>query len=62
MSACRNAIYVQLRKDGLSVLQASILAQFAYAFFAQNRDLVYDLMQGEGWSAPTIKQGEQTVI
>ena len=49
MSACRNAIYVQLRKSGMSVLHASVLAQFAYAFFAQNRDLVYDLMQGEGW-------------
>lgn len=51
MSACRNAVYGQLRKGGLSVLQASVLSQFTYAFFAQNRDLVYDLMQGEGWIA-----------
>ena len=57
MSACRNAIYVQLRKGGMSVLQATILAQFAYAFFAQNRDLVYDLMQGEGWVATTSEPG-----
>ena len=62
MSACRNAIYVQLRKGGMSVLQATILAQFAYAFFAQNRDLVYDLMQGEGWNTATIKPGGVQVV
>jgi hypothetical protein len=62
MSSCRNAIYVQLRKGGMSVLQATILAQFAYAFFAQNRDLVYDLMQGEGWTAPTIKSRGPMVV
>jgi hypothetical protein len=57
MSACRNTFYVQLRKGGMSVLHASVLAQFAYAFFAQNRDLVYDLMQGEGWISVSQNRG-----
>jgi hypothetical protein len=34
----------------MSVVQASILSQGIYGFFAQNRDLVYDLMKGEGWN------------
>jgi hypothetical protein len=35
---------------GMSVVNASILSQGVYGFFAQNRDLVYDLMKGEGWN------------
>jgi hypothetical protein len=34
----------------MNVVNASMLAQGVYGFFAQNRDLVYDLMKGEGWS------------
>lgn len=49
LSTCRNAMYMKLRDQGLSVLQAGGLAQCTYAFFAQNRDLIFDLMQGEGW-------------
>ncbi len=41
----------------MSVLHASVLAQLAYAFFAQNRDLVYDLMQGEGWISVSQNRG-----
>ena len=36
----------------MNVVQASILSQGIYGFFAQNRDLVYDLMKGEGWNTP----------
>jgi hypothetical protein len=28
-----------------------------YASFAQFRDLTFDLMQGEGWSATTFEPG-----
>jgi hypothetical protein len=49
LSACRNAVHDRLTHAGMSVVQASILSQGIYGFFAQNRDLVYDLMKGEGW-------------
>jgi hypothetical protein len=54
LSCCRNALYFHLRERGMTVLQASCLAQFSYAFFAQSRDLIFDLMQGEGWTEPRI--------
>lgn len=50
--SCRNAIYLNLRAGRFSVLQANCIAQLVYAVFAQNRDLMFDLMQGEGWSSP----------
>jgi hypothetical protein len=50
LSACRNAVHDRLTHAGMSVVQASILSQGIYGFFAQNRDLVYDLMKGEGWN------------
>jgi hypothetical protein len=52
LSACRNAVYDRLIHGGMNVLQASMLSQGIYGFFAQNRDLVYDLMKGEGWNTP----------
>ena len=50
LSICRNSIYDRLVHGGMSVVNASILSQGVYGFFAQNRDLVYDLMKGEGWN------------
>jgi hypothetical protein len=50
LSACRNAVYDRLMHGGMNVVQASILSQGIYGFFAQNRDLIYDLMKGEGWT------------
>ena len=50
LSICRNAVYDRMRRAGVGVVEASTLAQCIYGFFAQNRDLVYDLMKGEGWS------------
>ena len=49
LSACRNAVYDRLIHGGMTVVLASTLSQAIYGFFAQNRDLVYDLMKGEGW-------------
>jgi hypothetical protein len=50
LSVCRNAVHDRLTHAGMNVVQASMLSQGIYGFFAQNRDLVYDLMKGEGWS------------
>ena len=49
ISSCRNAVYTKLRSKGMTPLQAGIISQSIYGFFAQNRDLIFDLMQGEGW-------------
>lgn len=49
--ACRNAIFLSLRAKGMPLMQASTLAQLVYSFFAQNRELMFDLMQGQGWTA-----------
>ena len=47
--------YFYLREKGLRVLPASCIAQSCYAVFAQNRELIVDLMQGEGWhDEPTL--------
>ena len=54
LSCCRNALYFNLREHGLSVMQAACITQSCYAFYAQSRDLMYDLMQGEGWSEPVL--------
>ena len=54
LSCCRNALYFKFREHGMSVVQAACLAQTCYAFYAQSRDLIFDLMQGEGWSEPTL--------
>jgi hypothetical protein len=54
LSVCRNAVYDRLVHGGMGVVNASMLAQGIYGFFAQNRDLAYDLMKGEGWIVPTM--------
>ncbi len=52
LSACRNALYARLRDAGLSVVDANCIAQGVYACFAQCRDLINDLVRGDGWSEP----------
>jgi hypothetical protein len=47
LSACRNAVYDRLIHGGMNGVNASMVSQAIYGFFAQNRDLVYDLMKGE---------------
>ncbi|MDB5798189.1 MAG: hypothetical protein JWP36_2091 [Paucimonas sp.] len=54
LSTCRNALYQKFRDHGLSVLEANCAAQAIYAVFAQNRDLIFDLMTGEGWTEPQL--------
>jgi hypothetical protein len=55
LSACRNAVYARLRDSGMSVAQASEIAQGVYACYAQCRDLIHDVARGEGWSEPRIR-------
>jgi hypothetical protein len=47
---CRNAVYLNLCVNGLPLLQANCLAQLVYSLFAQNRELIFDLMQGQAWT------------
>ncbi len=47
---CRNAMYLKLREMGVPLLEANYATQFVYSLFAQNRDLMFDLMQGQGWT------------
>ena len=60
LSACRNAVYDRLIHGGMNVVNASMVSQAIYGFFAQNRDLVYDLMKGEGWITPEETQSVAT--
>ena len=54
LSACRNAVYARLRDHGMSIGQASEIAQGVYACYAQCRDLIHDVARGEGWAEPTL--------
>ena len=49
ISSCRVAVYTKLRSQGMPIMQASLLSQAVYGVFAQSRDLIFDLTQGDGW-------------
>lgn len=52
IASARDVIYLSLVDGGLEEMPAACLAYSLYAFFAQHRDLMLDMMQGEGWSEP----------
>ena len=58
ISSCRNAVYTKLRSQGLSIIEAASIAQLVYGFFAQNRDIVFDLIQSEGWHSEPAPSGK----
>lgn len=62
LSACRNALYARLRDAGLSVVDANCIAQGVYACFAQCRDLINDLIRGDGWSEPVSQTRRTDVV
>jgi hypothetical protein len=62
MISCRDSLFFGLKKAGVHPDLANACSMAVYAGFSQFRELTFDLMQGEGWSAPTIKQVEQTVV
>jgi len=62
LSSSRNALYFYLRDKGMAIMPAACIAQACYSVFAQQRDLIYELMQGKGWSEPVLKQRAATVL
>jgi hypothetical protein len=52
--ACRDALYLSLREKQLNDMAAACVASGIYAVFAQNRDIILDLMDGEHWTEPQI--------
>jgi hypothetical protein len=55
MISCRDSLFFGLQKAGVHPDLANACAVAVYASFAQFRDLTFDLMQGEGWSEPMLK-------
>ncbi len=55
MISCRDSLFFGLQKAGVHPDLANACAMAVYASFAQFRDLTFDLMQGEGWSEPMLK-------
>jgi hypothetical protein len=62
MISCRDSLFFGLKKAGVPPDLANACSMAVYACFSQYRELTFDLMQGEGWSEPTIKQGRPTVV
>jgi hypothetical protein len=54
ISNARDVLYLSLLSGGLGEIPAACIAYSLYAFFAQHRDLMFDMMQGEGWTEPSI--------
>lgn len=62
LSSCRNALYFYLRDKGMAIMPAACIAQACYSVFAQQRDLIYELMQGKGWSEPVLNHRTPNVL
>ncbi len=60
LSSSRNTLYFYMRDKGLAIMPAACIAQACYSVFAQQRDLIYELMQGKGWSEPVLNQRNST--
>ena len=56
IASARDVIYLSLVDSGLEEIPAACIAYSLYAFFAQHRELMLDMMQGEGWSEPKVVQ------
>jgi len=55
---CTNALYFKLRAHGMSVLTSATTTQVLNGVIGQGRDLIFELMQGEGWNEPRLKNRE----
>lgn len=55
----RDVLYLSLVDHGINDMAAACTAYVLYAFFAQHRDLIFDLMQGDGWNEPRLTSSEQ---
>ena len=56
IASARDVIYLSLVDSGLEEIPAACIAYSLYAFFAQHRELMLDMTQGEGWSEPRLVQ------
>lgn len=52
IASARDILYLSLVERGLEELPSACIAYTLYAFFAQHRDLLFDMMQGAGWTEP----------
>ncbi len=50
----RDILYLSLVQHGIDELGAACIAYSLYAFFAQHRELLFDMMQGDGWTEPQV--------
>lgn len=50
----RDVMFLALVDGGLAEIPAAVIAFALYAFFAQHRDLMFELMEGDGWSEPQV--------
>lgn len=51
----RDVLFLALVDGGMDEMSASCVAYTLYAFFAQHRELMFDIMQGDGWSTPGLR-------
>lgn len=51
----RDLLYLSLLDGGMEDMAAACTAYGLYAFFAQHRDLMFDLMKDEPWSEPRLR-------
>ncbi len=54
----RDVLYLSLVDHGMNDMAAACTAYALYALFAQHRDLLFDLMKGEGWNEPQLTARE----
>jgi hypothetical protein len=54
MISCRDSLFIGMKKSGVSPEIANTLSIVIYASFSQFRELTFDLMQGQGWTEPTL--------
>lgn len=55
IASARDVLYLSLVDGGMNEVAAACLAYTLYAFFAQHRELIFDIMQGDGWTEPQLR-------
>ncbi|WP_395689484.1 hypothetical protein [Caenimonas koreensis] len=60
LMAARTATYVFMRTQGFSIEASAMVAQGKYAVFAQFREVLADLMVGDGWSPQVLVHLRET--
>lgn len=57
MISCRDSLFIGMKNAGVRPEIANALSMAIYAGFSQFRELTFDLMQGQGWTQPTLRTG-----